>query len=290
MFSQHYQQYSLKELIQSMINENNISLEILNDEDKYDFLKIAIERHCPLDSFKTIIEDAKCTKEMLNEFFISDDEEVTSLLFIAITNELFRISDYLINIGCDINYCNNGHSLIQLLKMKNLLSPKIMTYLLSKNLNTTVFKDELNQIDFKTAKVLILYNNNKFILSLLLMYKEHHEIGGKSFESFLKNEKEKLVIPCKWYKDAILNENYHYMDFLKKFDQDIIVFEKKIINIWRSVNQRYLPQEQKKFVTFFKKCKYHNVSITLDPNLINRALNSIIKKKKKTNKNGYVFK
>jgi len=280
MFNQHYQQYSLKELIKSMINENNISLEILNDEDKYDFLKIAIERHCPLDSFKTIIEDAKCTKEMLNEFFISDDEEVTSLLFIAIANEQFRISDYLMNIGCDINYCNNGLSLIQLLKMKNLLSPKIMAYLLSKNLNTKVFKDELNQIDFKTAKILILYNNNKFILSLLSMYKEHHEIGKKSFENFLQNGKKNLIIPCKWYKDAILNENYHHIDFFKKFDQDI-VFEKKIINIWWSVNQRYLPQEQKKFVIFFKKCKYHNISITLDPNLINRALNSIIKTKRK---------
>ena len=197
MFNQHYQQYSLKELIKSMINEDSISLEILNDEDKYNFLKIAIERHCPIDSFKTIIKDAKCTKEMLNEFFISDDEEVTSLLFIAISNEQFRISDYLINIGCDINYCNNGHSLIQLLKMKNLLSPKIVAYLLSKNLNTTVFKDELNQIDFKTAKILILYNNNKFILSLLSMYKERHEIGKKSFERFLKNEKENLIISCK---------------------------------------------------------------------------------------------
>jgi len=274
------QRYSLKELIKSMINENNISLETMNDEDKYNTLKILIERHCPLETLKTKIEDAKCTKEMLNEFFISDDEEVTSLLFIAITNELFRISDYLINIGCDINYCNNGHSLIQLLKMKNLLSPKIMAYLLSKNLNTKVFKDELNQIDFKTAKILILYNNNKFILSLLSMYKEHHEIGKISFESFLKNEKKNLIIPYKWYKDAILNENYHHIDFFKKFDQDI-VFEKKIINIWWSVNQRYLPQEQKKFVIFFKKCKYHNISITLDPNLINRALNSIIKTKRK---------
>ena len=53
------------------------------------------------------------------------------------------------------------------------------------------------------------------------------------------------------------------------------------MNIWWSVNQRYLPQEQKKFVIFLKKCKYHNISITLDPNLINRALNSIIKTKRK---------
>ena len=114
---------------------------------------------------------------------------MTSLLFIAIANEQFRISNYLINIGCDINYCNNGHSLIQLLKIKNLLSPKIMAYLLSKNLNTIVFKDELNQIDFKTAKILISYNNNKFILSLLSIYKGHHEIGKKVFENFLKMER-----------------------------------------------------------------------------------------------------
>jgi len=146
--------------------------------------------------------------------------------YLLIANEQLRISDYLINIGCDINYCNNGHSLIQLLKIKNLLSPKIMAYLLSKNLNTKVFKDELNQIDFKTSKILISYNNNKFILSLLSMYKGHHEIGKKAFENFLKNGNKNLIIPCKWYMDAILNENYHHIDFLKKFDQDI-VFEKK---------------------------------------------------------------
>jgi len=280
MFNQLYQRYSLKELIKSVNNENNISLDTLNNEDKYDFLKMLIERHSPLDSIITVLVNAKCTKEWLNEFFISDDDEVKSLLFIAIANEQFHISDLFIDIGCDINYCNNGINLIQLLKMKNLLSPKIMAYLLCKNLNTKIFKDELNQIDFKTAKILILHNNNKFILSLLSMYNKHHEIGKKSFESFLKKEKENLVIPYNWYKDAILNENYHYIDYLKNFDQDI-AFEKKIINIWWSVNQRNLPQEQKKFVIFFKKCKYHNISITLDPNLINRALNSNIKTKRK---------
>jgi len=126
MFNQLYQRYSLKELIKSVNNENNISLETLNNEDKYDFLKMLIERHSPLDSIMTVLVNAKCTKEWLNEFFISDDEEVKSLLFIAIANEQFHISDFFIDIGCDINYCNNGINLIQLLKMKNLLSPKIL--------------------------------------------------------------------------------------------------------------------------------------------------------------------
>ena len=46
------------------------------------------------------------------------------------------------------------------------------------------------------------------------------------------------------------------------------------------IKEIYL-KNKKKFVIFFKKCKYHNISITLDPNLINRALNSIIKTKRK---------
>jgi len=59
-----------------------------------------------------------------------------------------------------------------------------------------------------------------------------------------------------------------------------MVFEKRIINIWQDIGEKYLPEEHKKFVMFLKKCKYHEISITLDPNLINRLIYDLIRTKK----------
>jgi len=101
--------------------------------------------------------------------------------------------------------------------MKNLISPKIIAYLLKKGIITLLFKNDLNQIDFKIAKMIVAHNKNMFIHSFLSFYKDQFEYSKKKgFENYINFIKEVQFIHTNWYKQEILKENCHHVDHLIK--------------------------------------------------------------------------
>ncbi|ORX38147.1 hypothetical protein BCR36DRAFT_230311, partial [Piromyces finnis] len=108
------------------------------EEKDFDEVISAIEYNVPIAYLDLLIEKKNYP---LNKFIIFKNGEIKSPLYAAIANNHFKIADFIISKGGDINFTQHNINIFKLLIEKNLLTTKTLSYLLNKNWNIMEIKD-----------------------------------------------------------------------------------------------------------------------------------------------------
>jgi len=198
--------------LKKFIQENNIKL--FNDKYKYEILIEAIKNNVTFNIIKYIIDqwfenvnryviyysDSKDIKKFEHDYdSLNENIEIESPLSVAIQTKNFRVADYLINHGSNINDISDT-------VLSNIITIKNYKYILTKNVKISnhLICNLLNSAKWYFIKDMFKYNiyNNSFIINLILIYKNNIEISSQNLEKLLKNEENKIIIEDEMYKEA----------------------------------------------------------------------------------------
>ncbi|ORX42944.1 hypothetical protein BCR36DRAFT_305058 [Piromyces finnis] len=252
----------------------------LIEEKDFDEVISAIEYNVPIAYLDLLIEKKNYP---LNKFIIFKNGEIKSPLYSAIANNHFKIADFIISKGGDINFTQHNINIVKLLIEKNLLTTKVLSYLLNKNWNIMEIKDYIYDysFNFNLASKYIKYKCDKnFVIKLLKIYQSKKSISKDQFDKIIINERN-FDVPYQWYYRCIYCSSFDQLKFFSCYDIPSSIRE-KIEFIMDNNNDIIYPGFSLKLYEFIINYKYKNIFLNniLDINHLNRYLNKILIKKR----------
>ncbi|ORX45986.1 ankyrin, partial [Piromyces finnis] len=213
--------------LQNYIKNKNINLNKIFNKYDYinDILKFSIDNNASIKMLNFII---KQWHYEYFDYYIFEKDIKISLIYYTLLQNKYKIFDFLIKKGADINY---GDSLLYFYNNK-FLNKKNLRYILNQNYNLTSNTIKLLIVDNKVALMKEIFHqyifNNFFILKLLSIYNEKSSISDYHLKGIIKEEKNKLNFNSELYKTAIENNNYNAIQCLYDYDtrnKDIILYD-----------------------------------------------------------------
>ncbi|OUM61151.1 hypothetical protein PIROE2DRAFT_12906 [Piromyces sp. E2] len=181
-----------------------------------DLLKIAIDNNLSNGTIDFIIE--QCKYDNLN-YYVTMNGTSIPLLYFTIYQDKYRIFDFLLKKGADINF---GNMLVHL-NYDNIMNTKNLKYLLNSgyNLQSAVLEQimERNDADVIDKIFNIYFYNNNYILKLLSLYKNKTPLSYSQLLSIITVERNKLGPKIDHlYQNAFKDEKYDMMSVLCRYD------------------------------------------------------------------------
>jgi len=215
--------YNVLMELENYIKENNIDLKNINNEnfdllnftinsisnnnkkegiyyDSYDNVKLInfIIKHCPYENLNYIYP-----RSIIQE----------PPLFTAISKYKFKIADYLIKQGANINYKINSNNINNNMNIINSLNKqcddKILKYILNRNFDiSNITLDLLNKLINKKENLLnIIFKHyifdNDFILRFTSFYKNKIPLSNEKLKELIDEEKNKIYMDDCLYDTSI---------------------------------------------------------------------------------------
>ena len=256
--------------LQQYIQENGIQIKQFNNK-FVDILITSIENDASIEMAEFIINYGKY-KTMNFIIHGSPDYVKKTALSSAIKNNNFKLADYLIDYGAEINF-------IPYDILKTILGRKNCKYILTKgiyitsNLINSLIKDNFNY--FLKQIFLDLFYCNEFILNLLSIKNSNNFLSSKQLETIINNEKNKIAINESMYKIAIDNNNYEAINILYSYDTRT---KNAIFNDFYSI---FKISDKTTKINFINKIKSQELEIPKDVDFLNCLENIITEKEKK---------
>eukprot|EP00833_Pecoramyces_ruminatium_P010987 jgi/Orpsp1_1/1185019/evm.model.c7180000092000.1 len=196
----------------SYIRDNNIQIKNLNNKN-YDLLINSIENDASIDMIDSIINYGKY-KSLNYSIFKSPDYVEKSPLSTAIGRNNFKLADYLIDYGADINYIGNDFQDMT-------CTFQNINYIIKNKINIekliyNIIKENKNIFLIRILRNLIY--SNVFILNLINIYKQHTPLTNEQLYNTLLDEKQKFQFNESTYIAAINNYNYDAISILYDYD------------------------------------------------------------------------
>jgi len=211
-------------IINDLIKKNNLNdlkkiiqekdVKSFNSKYKYEILIEAIKNNVSFSIIRYIIDqwfeninqyviyysDGKDFKNFEHDYdSLNETIEIESPLSVAIQTNNFKVADYLISHGSNINDISDTD-------LSSIITKKNYKYILTKNVKISNYLicNLLNSVKWYFIKDMFKYNiyNNSFIINLILTYKNNIEISSQNLEKLLKNEENKIIIKDEMYKEA----------------------------------------------------------------------------------------
>ncbi|ORX42636.1 hypothetical protein BCR36DRAFT_374365 [Piromyces finnis] len=107
-----------------------VQLTNLIKEKEFDIVITAIECNVSIEFLDILLSRLKYN---INKFTIFKNGEIKSPLYAAISKKHFKIADFIISKGGDVNYVQNNFNIAKLLMENNLFTTKVFMYLLNRD-------------------------------------------------------------------------------------------------------------------------------------------------------------
>jgi len=195
------------------IRNNNLQIKDLNNEN-FDILVFSIENDASINIIEYII--CKCKYKTLN-YIVNEYPEYKrkTPLLSAIGRSNFKVANYLIEYGADINYIVND-------ERKQILNIyKNVKYVLYKGMNLSFL---INEFIMNNENYFLFYifnyfiYSNDYILKFLKHYKKRIVLTNKKLEGLLNNRIKEIEFNRYIYETAIYYNNYEAIAIL--YDND----------------------------------------------------------------------
>lgn len=186
--------------LKSYVQENDVKLVDLNDKNVDIFVE-AIKRDASIDIIQFIINMwYQYLKPEIYCYKKKDDNKYVLPLSTAIEKNKFKMADYLINLGMDIND-------IPFDDFKRIITPKNSNYIISKNfiVKEGLILKLIKENKFYFLKILFsnyIYNNT-FIINLLIHSKRDIPLSTQQLKNFMDKEHSKIIINQDIYKSIL---------------------------------------------------------------------------------------
>jgi len=258
------------------IMDNNIKLkDIINKYDyDNDLLKLSIDNDVSFKMLDFIIEH--CHYKYF-DYYIHEKDNKTSLLCYVLSQNKYKVFDFLIKKGADINY---GNTLIYLYNNK-LLNKKNLKYILCQNYNLASSTIKSLIIDNRVNLMKTIFQqytfNNFFILKFLSMYNDKTPLSEYDLKYMIKEEKDKLNFNSSLYKTAIEKDNYDALQCLYDYDnrnKDIALYE-----IFKILDNDEKKRHSGRITIFTEKIKNGQLRLKMDEKFLGNFDNIEDKKK-----------
>jgi len=259
--------------LQNYISENLIHLDDFNikyhiDED---MLKFAIENNSSIEVINYIIKECQYTD--LN-IIIKEKQtnKERSFLYYAISQNKFKISEFLIKVGANINH----GCMLTWLYEDNLLNTENLKYILHHNIDIHSNIDFLIKLiennNNELIKIIIKYatSDTLFILNLLSLYENKRETSDQQLESIISkkhHEKNKIKFNQSLYSVALTNNNFDLIIDLLKIDsrdQNLILNE-----FFKILDNDSSENKKEKQSIIVNRIKNSNLEIPINDKFIN---------------------
>ena len=247
-----------------LIRKYNISLSKFNVKNSFDILLYTIENTTSQNILQLVINN--CKYPTLNYSFQYNNGIVTTPLFSSIIYSSVKVTSFLLNNYCDINYFTDNFNLLYNLKRLDFLTEKIFKFLIKRGLSIKYIKT----VDYYSFPYLNIVTdcfifNNEFIIALLNYYKNREELSIKKLKEIINNENFKIQFPFKWYLNSLKNEEYRNIE-LFNFYEGI----ENILIILMNLNEPLLKYK------LLLKLQNNELNFTVDHNMINRSFEKAI--------------
>jgi len=247
-----------------LIRKYNISLSKFNVKNSFDILLYTIENTTSNNILQLVINN--CKYPTLNYSFQYNNGIVTTPLFSSIIYSSVKVTSFLLNNYCDINYFTDNFNLLYNLKRLGFLTEKIFKFLIKRGLSIKYIKT----VDYYSFPYLNIVTdcfifNNEFIIALLNYYKNREELSIKKLKEIINNENFKIQFPFKWYLNSLKNEEYRNIE-LFNFYEGI----ENILIILMNLNEPLLKYK------LLLKLQNNELNFTVDHNIINRSFEKAI--------------
>ncbi|ORX38116.1 hypothetical protein BCR36DRAFT_417063 [Piromyces finnis] len=239
------------------VTNEMVQLNHLNEEKDFDEVISAIEYNVPIAYLDLLI---KKKDYPINKFSIFKNGEIKSPLYAAIANNYFKIADFIISKGGNVNYTENSLNIAKLLITNNLFTTKVLLYLLNKNWNIMMIKNYFYDFgfSFNLASTYIKYICDKsFVVKLLKIYQSKKSISKDQFEKIIINERN-FNIPYQWYYRCIYCSSFDQLIFFSRYEYPSSIKE-KIEYIMDNYSDIIYPGFSLKLYEFLIKYKYKNI-------------------------------
>ena len=247
-----------------LIRKYNISLSKFNVKNSFDILLYTIENTTSNNILQLVINN--CKYPTLNYSFQYNNGIVTTPLFSSIIYSSVKVTSFLLNNYCDINYFTDNFNLLYNLKRLDFLTEKIFKFLIKRGLSIKYIKT----VDYYSFPYLNIVTdcfifNNEFIIALLNYYKNREELSIKKLKEIINKENFKIQFPFKWYLNSLKNEEYRNIE-LFNFYEGI----ENILIILMNLNEPLLKYK------LLLKLQNNELNFTVDHNIINRSFEKAI--------------
>ena len=247
-----------------LIRKYNISLSKFNVKNSFDILLYTIENTTSNNILQLVINN--CKYPTLNYSFQYNNGIVTTPLFSSIIYANIKVTSFLLDNYCDINYFTDNFNLLYNLKRLDFLTEKIFKFLIKRGLSIKYIKT----VDYYSFPYLNIVTdcfifNNEFIIALLNYYKNREELSIKKLKEIINKENFKIQFPFKWYLNSLKNEEYRNIE-LFNFYEGI----ENILIILMNLNEPLLKYK------LLLKLQNNELNFTVDHNIINRSFEKAI--------------
>eukprot|EP00833_Pecoramyces_ruminatium_P007235 jgi/Orpsp1_1/1181267/evm.model.c7180000076523.1 len=243
--------------LEQYIRGNDIQIKTLNNG-FFDILITAIENEVSIQMIEFIISNGKY--RTMN-FIIGGNHDFINKtpLSSAIERCNFKIANYLMEYGADINYISYDI-------LKNIVNNKNSKYILNKGIciNEVLIKHLIKDKKNFFLEQILEYHiyNNDFILKLVSFYKINASLSDNQLLEEILNEKEKFKFNESFYKIAVKNSNFDAINILYNNDfRDNCLILNELYNIFET-------EEKKRKIEFINKIKNKDIEIPFDEQLL----------------------
>jgi len=259
--------------LQNFVKENSIQLDKFNNRytNNKDLLKFAIENTFSIEIIKYIIKECQ-----YNDLNIYDNKEQINMgrtyLYFAVSQNKFKISDFLLKNGADIN-CGD---ILNWLYNEKLLNIKNLKYCLNhsvdihSNLNFLIKLIDNNKNEF--INIILKYTSfdHLFILNLLSIYKNKTVLTNQQLESIISKkqyEKNKIDFNSYLYCTALDNDNFDLIIHLLEIDpRDKSIILNEFFNLLENNSSDNKKEKQKILINHIKDS---NLEIPMNDKFLN---------------------
>jgi len=247
-----------------LIRKYNISLSKFNVKNSFDILLFTIENTSSQNILQLIINN--CKYPTLNYSFQYNNGIVTTPLLSSIIYTNVKITSFLLDNYCDINYFTDNFNLLYNLKRLGFLTEKIFKFLIKKGLSIKYIKT-VEYYSFSYLKIITdcFIINNEFIITLLNYYKNRKELSNKKIKEIIENENFKLQFPFKWYLNSLKKEEYKNIELFNLYEG-----KENILIILMNLNEPLLKYK------LLLKLKNNELNFIIDHNIINKSFEKAI--------------
>eukprot|EP00833_Pecoramyces_ruminatium_P006253 jgi/Orpsp1_1/1180285/evm.model.c7180000072785.1 len=226
------------------IKSSDVKLKCLNTNN-FDVLIKAIDVDVSVEFIKFIV--CQCQYETLN-YIIKKNEMDVSPLSLAILKENFKVADYLINNGSDVNFLK--------FNLDNRLKKR---YMIENGMDITseFLKDliKCNEVDLLNLIFKNCVFDRAIILYFINIYKNKISLSNKQIQEKILKENHKFKFNNYIYELAIENNNYKILEILLRYDnrkKDVI-----IKNLFQLGNEKKLREKKNKINDVIKSYSFN---------------------------------
>jgi len=261
------------ELLKRAVQHSNFKLRYLKCVKNFDILIYSIKRKTSIKIIKFIIDNANYKN--LNYTLYN----YCTPLACSLEDSNYKVATYLIQNKCDVNYTNNNKfNIVNYLINKDKLNDQTFNFLINNNLDYNLVKQiKVEYLDYSIIEYMLkncIYNN-KFIISMIKMYKNGKTYSNRRFIEIISYRKRKFDIPKDWYIKCILCEKYTFLELFLYYEG-----KTKFMNVLEEEIDLLNSDDMKDIYEFIIKIERRLINIQLGNLFLNDYKEKILNKQR----------